>query len=324
MADYSVKCWEGHHMQTALVMAFCGIVYIIGIPLCCVFILFKNRQLVTDSALADSDRGKSFRGTYGSLFASYNKHHWYFESVEMIKKMTLAGGLVLVAPGSSVQILVGILVAFSYLLVVQQYRPYKNTNDTNLQAFASTQVVLTLLAGLVMKTDTTGVYEEGIMGILLIIMNGSVLLIGLFAIFISCTCNCCCKKKNGSIDDERICEKDEDAAAEPRKKMKKSGSKDTTKVVPVPSPPASNVLPIQENEDDDDLKDFASSSDEELEDLSDFAGDNTKIKATTNLNKNGEEHINKAKTNESRPPDKLKTQMSRKKSFVITDAAQEL
>ena len=38
------------------------------------------------------------------------------------------------------------------------------------------------------------------------------------------------------------------------------------------------VLPIQENEDDD-LRDFASSSDEDLEDLSDFADDNTKTKA---------------------------------------------
>jgi hypothetical protein len=120
MADYSIKCWEGQHFQTSMLMAICAVLYVVGIPICCVIILFRNRTLILNAVKAESKEGQNFRDTYGSLFTSYDKNHWYFESVEMIKKMTLAGGLVLVAPGSSVQILVGILVAFSYLVLVFQ------------------------------------------------------------------------------------------------------------------------------------------------------------------------------------------------------------
>ena len=49
----------------------------------------------------------------------------------MIKKMILAGGLVLVAPGSSVQILLGILVSLAFLVLVLHCHPYDNANDNN-------------------------------------------------------------------------------------------------------------------------------------------------------------------------------------------------
>ena len=222
-------------MQIALFMAVCGVVYVIGIPLFCVFILWKNRKLITDSELANSQKGESFRDTYGSLFTSYDVNNWYFESVEMIKKMTLAGGLVLVAPGSSVQILVGILVAFAYLIIVLQSQPYDDPNDNKLQAFATVQIVLTLLAGVMMKTDVTGVYEEGLMGILLIVLNGSVILIGLFAIFLSCSC---CNKVSKN-DDNKL--EQESKSATKSKATKKSN----TKIVPLLAAPPPQSPPLQ-------------------------------------------------------------------------------
>jgi len=191
MADYSIKCWEGQHFQTSMLMAICAVLYVVGIPICCVIILFRNRTLILNAVKAESKEGQNFRDTYGSLFTSYDKNHWYFESVEMIKKMTLAGGLVLVAPGSSVQILVGILVAFSYLVLVFQYRPYEDANDNKLQAFATTQIVLTLLAGLVLKTDASGEYEQSLMGILLVLINGSVVVIGAYATLLMLPLSCC-------------------------------------------------------------------------------------------------------------------------------------
>ena len=43
--------------------------------------------LIQDPELRTSKRGRLFRDDYGSLFTSYDGAHWYFESVEMLKKM---------------------------------------------------------------------------------------------------------------------------------------------------------------------------------------------------------------------------------------------
>ena len=170
-------------------MVICIFVFVIGIPVASVAWLRRNRRLIQTEA--NSAAGQVFRETYGQLFASYDAKHYYFEGVEMIKKMILAGGLVLVAPGSSVQILVGILVAFAFFATVLQLKPYEDATDNKLQAFATVQIVLTLLAGLVIQTDVTGEYQEIVMSVLLIIINGSVVVLGLVSTALMLPVKCC-------------------------------------------------------------------------------------------------------------------------------------
>jgi CRP-like cAMP-binding protein len=196
VADYSIVCWEGMHLTYSYFMAGCGVVFVIGIPLFCLVVLCQKRHLIVGKiSKQDTDKNnrKYLQDSLGSLYMDYNPHLWYFESIEMIKKMILAGGLVLVAPGSAVQVLLGILVAFAFLVVVLQYQPYDDANDNNLQAYATAQIVLTLLAGLMLKTggsgeDSGGEYEQGLMTILLIGINCSVLVIGFFLLILLFPC----------------------------------------------------------------------------------------------------------------------------------------
>ena len=178
MADFAVKCWEGEHSSHVVLMVICIFVYVVGIPVASIAWLWRHRHLIQTEA-ANTKAGQDFRNTYAQLFASYDTRHFYFEGVEMMKKMILAGGLVLVSPGSSVQTLVGILVAFAFFATVLQLKPYEDTTDNKLQAFATAQIILTLLAGLVIQTDVNGEYEEVTMSVLLILMNGSVVVLGL-------------------------------------------------------------------------------------------------------------------------------------------------
>ena len=176
-------------MPYVTLMVICLVIYVVGIPITSVAWLRRKRHLIQSEA--NSVSGQLFREAYGQLFASYNARHYYFEGVEMIKKMILAGGLVLVAPGSSVQILVGILVAFAFFATVLQLKPYEDATDNKLQAFATTQIIMTLLAGLVIQTDVTGEYQEIIMSVLLIIINGSVVVLGLVSTALMLPVKCC-------------------------------------------------------------------------------------------------------------------------------------
>ena len=71
----------------------------------------------------------------------------------MIKKMLLTGGLVLVAPGSSAQIMLGALIALVYLLAFVKASPYEEDADDVLEFVCTLAILLTLLGGFALKTQ---------------------------------------------------------------------------------------------------------------------------------------------------------------------------
>ena len=68
--------------------------------------------------------------------------------MEIIKKMLLTGVLILVAPGTSDQIMFGVLIAVTYLLLVLRLMPYEDDMDDVLQFVTTAAIFLTLLAEL--------------------------------------------------------------------------------------------------------------------------------------------------------------------------------
>ena len=94
----------------------------------------------------------------------------------MVKKMMLTGGLILLSPGSSAQILLGILVVLMYLCLVLKYSPYNEDDDDFLQNVATGAILLTLIGGLALRADDAGegYYESKVMGSLFIFINVSI------------------------------------------------------------------------------------------------------------------------------------------------------
>ena len=89
------------------------------------------------------------------------------------------------------------LVALLYSYVVTRLEPYDDIVDDYLQVGASIQMVLNLLIGLVLKLDDKSEYDVDKLGIILLIMNIGVVLIG---VGLACLAfpkvqTCCSKKK---------------------------------------------------------------------------------------------------------------------------------
>jgi hypothetical protein len=104
VADYSVVCGQGEHATMTMVMAIFSLVYVVGIPLGSTLVLFCNRRLMrldneaeqtSDTVLLE--KASHFRSVFGALYNAYEPHFWYFESLILIQKALLTGGLVLVA-----------------------------------------------------------------------------------------------------------------------------------------------------------------------------------------------------------------------------------
>ena len=91
----------------------CIFVYVVGIPALSFFTLYKNRKIISSST--PSDEKKKLDNSIGNLYNQYEPNFYWWECFEMLKKMMMTGGLILLSPGSSAQILLGILIVLVYL-----------------------------------------------------------------------------------------------------------------------------------------------------------------------------------------------------------------
>ena len=92
----------------------------------------------------------------------------------------------LVSPGSSAQILCAALIALAYLLVILKLAPYTEKSEDTLQFVATLQILLSLLIGFALKTQSmeTGLYEDDLMDVLLVGSCVTMVIGGLYAFVI--------------------------------------------------------------------------------------------------------------------------------------------
>jgi hypothetical protein len=176
VADYSVVCWEGAHMQMVVANFFFLGAYVIGMPLIMFLAMYMNRETIKSDP-----KNEHMLKMYGSMYKAYEPDYWFFEILEMMRKLVLTAGLVLVSPGSTAQIFLGILVCFFYCCATMNMKPLLDDNDDYLSQAASVQLFMTLLTGLVLKVDVSseGRYEQMVVGGLLIFMNVAIIGMGL-------------------------------------------------------------------------------------------------------------------------------------------------
>ena len=201
VADYGVTCdptaggeWA---TITSAIMVPAMIVYVLGIPLGIAGFLFANKKWLFGG---DTPRAAAFQDIYGGLYSAYEPSYWYFESVVLIQKALLTGGLVLVAPGSSAQILVGLVVALIFYTMVLDGKPYEEDVEDRMQTIATASTVMILLIGFTLKlsSDTAiaqeqadgvrGDYDTAILDVILIVLFSFVTVSGFGMTVVSCPC----------------------------------------------------------------------------------------------------------------------------------------
>ena len=85
----------------------------------------------------------------------------------------MTGAMVVVAPGSSVQLLIAVLVMLWYLMVVLKTAPYEENSEDWSSFVACVALTLTCIGGLVLITDKQSdrTYEDSLLAVILIGIN---------------------------------------------------------------------------------------------------------------------------------------------------------
>ena len=155
----------------------------------------------------------------------YGLQQW-FEMAIIIEKMIMTGAMCVVAQGSSVQLLIAILVMLFFMLLILKTAPYEADSEDMTSFVACVALTLTTIGGFALITDdpTTRTYESTVLTIVLIGINVVCFALELLLIMVfDCGIYDRCTAGGGAADGE--------------KKMAKV-------------PNSSKVVPVQEDESD--------------------------------------------------------------------------
>jgi len=92
----------------------------------------------------------------GFLFSVYTTRCWYWESVELLRKLILTSILALISPGSAGQVVVGALVALFALLANIKLKPFSEASLNFVNQTAQLNLFLFLWVALLLKVNLDG------------------------------------------------------------------------------------------------------------------------------------------------------------------------
>ena len=220
-ADYTVVCFEGDWNDAAALAYPCLVFFVIGIPVTQFLALRWNRKYIDAqkcTSVKSYRRHIHVKRKYGSIFADYVPQYYYFDLIDLIRRLLLTGGLVVAGSDQAVaQLLLGILISSLWLFAILYLKPYKNEWDTLLSSVLAFVIVLTLASGMALKlyqvtVDGNDDYQQTLFGIVMTTTVVIALVGGVLAVVFSFDCmtnrvHTCTerkKKKNESSNNTKV------------------------------------------------------------------------------------------------------------------------
>lgn len=123
-------------------------VYTIGVPLWTYVTLTRSRHKLYSNA--------KFEARYGFLYIRYEPKYYWFEMLEMARKITLLCVAMFISPGTMKQICFCLLVAIMYMVIHVKLQPFEEDMDDNLQSMTLIATFLTISCAALIKTGEGG------------------------------------------------------------------------------------------------------------------------------------------------------------------------
>ena len=192
-SDYSMECYVGEWWNYGGVAVLCMFVYVLGVPLVQFVLLCRNRHHLHEESALDHQSHRLVKKQFGSIYANYTEECYYFDLVDLFRRLILTGGLILVGEHSIVQSLLGILTCILWFGLVAIKFPYKSYWDNILSITLSLGLLLSLVCGFGLElyrsrrllNDEENGYEQVLFDWLLIIMTCGCLVSGVTGLILT-------------------------------------------------------------------------------------------------------------------------------------------
>ena len=192
--DCAVVCWQGEHIAIAIYAFAMLFVYPLGTPAFFSALFYVHRELLQQIArdetiiAADVSKAELRRRSIASpnaalsdqvldvdtqqralnakdareklppalkkLTEPYRMQCYWFEVFECVRKVLIVGLPVLLPPGSSAQLILGLLVCFVTMAMFSTYAPHSSAKDNQLSQVCQVSLFFSLTASIALKTES--------------------------------------------------------------------------------------------------------------------------------------------------------------------------
>ena len=152
-ADYRIECDSVKHKNLQVYAGFMVMIYTVGIPIFYATLLFKDRDVMNSS----ETRPNNCSGIVptSSLWKPYKPSVFYFEVIECIRRVVLAGVVVFFNPNTTSQIAVTLTLAFIFVVISESLDPYVSKWDTWLSRIGHVVVFASVYVALLLRVDVS-------------------------------------------------------------------------------------------------------------------------------------------------------------------------
>ncbi|KAL9973878.1 hypothetical protein ACROYT_G020384 [Oculina patagonica] len=155
--DYSIKCHVSEY-NYLLIVAFISTVYVFALPIASFVALWKHRRVILTTRNVEKAQGPGSSTEIISglcfLFENYKPRSWYWELVELSRKVILTSGLILVGQETRSYIGLAWVMAGMYGMYFSWNRPIQDATENSLMAASLAVTVFNLGIGAVSKIPT--------------------------------------------------------------------------------------------------------------------------------------------------------------------------
>jgi hypothetical protein len=143
--DYSIDCSSPEYTMLYIVSVLFMMLWPIGVPFGLWLAMYKVRM-----AIASQD--EEIIEKFGFVLEDYKTEYWYWEVVELSRKLILSGLISLVNRGSIAQTVLATLISFFFFAFTVRAQPYNSTRLNMLKVFSEFQMFGVLLICVVLQT----------------------------------------------------------------------------------------------------------------------------------------------------------------------------
>ena len=150
--DYDIDCDETAILRWTLGPALV-LLWPIGVPTVLFYLMFRVRANII---AGDEDA----TGMFNFLIGDFKPKYWFWEVVELFRKLLLTGILSLVGRGSIAQAALGTVISFAFFALHLRLLPYKSTTLNVTKAVSEIQMFAVLLLSVILQSHNVGFDSE--------------------------------------------------------------------------------------------------------------------------------------------------------------------
>ena len=155
--DFQIDYGSPTHTMVVYVAVFMVLVYPLGFPATIAYTLYSNREglLIEESPE---------REQFDPLVGDYKLDCYYWEALEMFRKVVLTGLMIFFSPGSVFQLVFGVLVSAVFLVLSVWIRPFVSRFNNRFKIITDVAIMTTFAIAIMMNSNVDVSQEPGWLG----------------------------------------------------------------------------------------------------------------------------------------------------------------